>query len=367
MRLRILFLFSIIIVSSCSTTTKISVAATPGTEIMTPDKRVLAVADESGRAEFINDDENYFSFLYTHEKGSSMYIPFALDYKHKKYGTRTAAWIDYGVMFVGVIGGLANMNNDTPRMIFGGVSLAALGAFFPLLAKGGQTNELYQYKYLPLQNSNQDLQFAPIGYYPSNSVQKSSSNNSSTESVNIDAEHIGEFKDDKYSEQETHSSTDSFGNTIPNKFLGMKLGISSKQDCIRMIEQKGYTESVISIEDNNTIAINQRFFIKIDRNDSSNLVDSSDGTFVSNVIFGFSKSTGLLISIHFSILPKEGYTDEVKERIWMWLYGMGEVFGWKETTYPDSFISYHDADNVVYAKLWKMKDYDFVEIAFKCK
>mgnify|MGYP005612733857 CR=1 FL=1 len=74
-------LVSIIFISSCSKTIKVTVYGSPGTEIRTPEKDYICTIDSSGTgiAE-INLDYPY-EYLLSKTPDSKQYIPFAMDWK----------------------------------------------------------------------------------------------------------------------------------------------------------------------------------------------------------------------------------------------------------------------------------------------
>lgn len=74
-------LVSIIFISSCSKTIKVTVYGSPGTEIRTPEKDYICTIDSSGTgiAE-INADYPY-GYLLSKTPDSKQYIPFAMDWK----------------------------------------------------------------------------------------------------------------------------------------------------------------------------------------------------------------------------------------------------------------------------------------------
>ena len=75
-------LVSIIFISSCSKTIKVTVYGSPGTEIRTPEKDYICTIDSSGTgiAE-INADYPY-GYLLSKTPDSKQYIPFAMDWKN---------------------------------------------------------------------------------------------------------------------------------------------------------------------------------------------------------------------------------------------------------------------------------------------
>lgn len=150
---------------SCSSYTTFTVQAPPGTEILTPAKTRLAVANQRGAATIKMSDDDYYSFLLSHNPNSEDYVPFALDYKKKSYlGTTVQEWggwvTSVGGALAAVIGLIGGPDDLAPLIASGsGVSLVGLAFGLPANSRNSQTNHEYQYKYLAHQNSNQDIAF----------------------------------------------------------------------------------------------------------------------------------------------------------------------------------------------------------------
>lgn len=158
-----------IVAASCSTSTNITVQTTPGTEILTPQKTRLAVADDKGKAKFALPDRDYYAFLLSHSPSSEEYIPFALDYKYKAHsGARFGNAVGIGLagagIFTELIGALcygATGGEDEDFGIVvavgGGVAIAGLSLWAAPFMRLQQDAFKHQYKYLPQQTANQDI------------------------------------------------------------------------------------------------------------------------------------------------------------------------------------------------------------------
>ena len=153
--------------SSCYTSSKFIVEAVPGTEILTPDRVPVAVADNQGKAKVIISDDEFYAFLLSHQPGTQDYIPFALDYKYKSYtGTRVQYWLGWflacGGMIPTIVGvvAVAQGDDDTALPLFGlgaGMIVAGTAMGFPANCRSDQRNQDNQYKFLSQQRTNQDL------------------------------------------------------------------------------------------------------------------------------------------------------------------------------------------------------------------
>lgn len=157
-----------ILVASCTSTTTVTVQTTPGTEILTPRKTRLAVADSNGHATFSIDDDNYYSLLLSKNPTSDEYIPFALDYKHKVRGSKfvsglggTLFWGGLFVELVGVSMVAADPDLGLP-VVLGGAASALISMPFYLgsMFKAQQTAYKHEYQYLENQKANDDLPIA---------------------------------------------------------------------------------------------------------------------------------------------------------------------------------------------------------------
>lgn len=165
--------FCMILLHSCSTSQKVTVQGTPGTEIYSPTMEKLGVIGSNAQVSFKISSDDYFSYLMSKNAGSNELIPFALDYKNHSYiGTDILKYTGYTIAAAGafsaLVGGIACIGGDGDEV--GGPFLAAGGAALALgTAIGGpadmrsqQTQYEYKYKYLSVQNTNQDFHFTKI-------------------------------------------------------------------------------------------------------------------------------------------------------------------------------------------------------------
>lgn len=168
-----LVVFSIIMLQSCTTSQKVTVQGIPGTEIYSPTMSKLGVIGPNAQVTFKISSDDYFSYLMSKNVGSNEYVPFALDYKNHRYiGTRVLTLTGYSIVatgaFLALTGGIACIGGDGDEI--GGPFLAAggcaalLGAVIggPADSRSQQTQYAHSYKYLSVQNTNQDFRFAKI-------------------------------------------------------------------------------------------------------------------------------------------------------------------------------------------------------------
>lgn len=163
----------VILLHSCTTSQKITVQGTPGTEIYSPAMERLGVVGPNGKVSFKISSDDYFSYLMSKNAGANELIPFALDYKrHSFIGTQILKWTGYTVVTVGafsaLVGGIACIGGDgdevgVPFLAAGG-GAAALGAIIGMPAdmRSNQTQYEHKYKYLSVQETNQDVHFNQI-------------------------------------------------------------------------------------------------------------------------------------------------------------------------------------------------------------
>lgn len=169
----LLVTFSILLLGACSTSQKVTVQGVPGTEIYSPRMEKLGVVGSNAQVSFKISSDDYFSYLMSRNAGSNELVPFALDYKNHSYiGTHILEWTGYWIAGMGTVlaiaGGAACIGGDgdeiggTLLAAGGGTALlgAAIGA--PASARSNQTQYEHQYKYLSVQNTNQDFRFSQI-------------------------------------------------------------------------------------------------------------------------------------------------------------------------------------------------------------
>lgn len=149
--------------SSCSTSQTFTVQGTPGTLITSPQNQQLGFIDNSGQINIkMKRKEGYMHYLQAKAPGSSLSVPFALDYKNNgKRCVRRGA--GQTIMVIGAIvelsGALAlALGGDAATtsgaiMVGGGAAFAGLG-----FAMGAANTPIdYDYDYQKLQTTNNDV------------------------------------------------------------------------------------------------------------------------------------------------------------------------------------------------------------------
>lgn len=163
----------VILLHSCTTSQKITVQGTPGTEIYSPAMERLGTVSSNGKVSFKISSDDYFSYLMSNNAGANELIPFALDYKrHSFIGTQILKWTGYTVVAAGafsaLVGGIACIGGDGDEVggpfLAAGGGAAALGAIIGMPAdmRSNQTQYEHKYKYLSVQETNQDVHFTQI-------------------------------------------------------------------------------------------------------------------------------------------------------------------------------------------------------------
>lgn len=137
--LKILIVVVFVITSSCAPQ-KINIIGKPGTEIYSCDMQIIAEIPNSGSVVVpMNKDYIGPPMLLSLEKNSGRYIPFALDFE-KNSNREIYLWTTWPT-----------------------APLLAYGPFFWLLVlEGWNRQEYYHFKYLPEQQTNQDIVFTPL-------------------------------------------------------------------------------------------------------------------------------------------------------------------------------------------------------------
>lgn len=91
---------------SCTTSQTLTIEGQPGTEILTPGLKNLGAIGSNHKVKISIPSDDYYAFLLARSNGSKELVPFALDYRNKKYrGTRAQQAIGIGL----AVGGLATM------------------------------------------------------------------------------------------------------------------------------------------------------------------------------------------------------------------------------------------------------------------
>lgn len=166
----IIILLSLFSVISCSTYQQLIVSGEPGTEILDPlnNYQVLGVIDGAGTATFTISGDYSSEFLLARSPRDNKCIPFALDYitdEHKS--TRMMMVVGNVVTYLGI--GMAltilGVSDDVQRPL-AIASLATVGAgvglIWPAEKRLKEHQYRLQYKYLPMQITNQDMLFLDV-------------------------------------------------------------------------------------------------------------------------------------------------------------------------------------------------------------
>ena len=155
---------------SCSTSQTLTIEGLPGTEILTPGLKNLGTIGSNHKAEITIPSDDYYAFLLARGNGSKELVPFALDYRNKKYrGTNIQHGVGLGLAVVGLAGLLpatimlaVDSENDVSGYIYAGAAgTAGIGCAIGMPAnfRLQQTQYQYQYKYLSSQSTNEDFTF----------------------------------------------------------------------------------------------------------------------------------------------------------------------------------------------------------------
>ena len=169
----LLVTFSVLLLGSCSTSQKVTIQGVPGTDIYSPRMEKLGVVGPNAQVSFKISSDDYFSYLMSRDAGSNQLVPFALDYKNHSYtGTQVLKYLGYGISAAGafscLVGASTCINGDFEEVgapfaaAGGGAVLLGMAIGMPADARSNQTQYEHKYKYLSIQNTNQDFRFAPI-------------------------------------------------------------------------------------------------------------------------------------------------------------------------------------------------------------
>ena len=154
-------LVSIVLISSCSSLTKVTVYGEPGTEIRTPGNDYLCTIGESGKGTVKLSRDVYYAFLLSKSPNSNECIPFGMDYKNHKKGY-VGEGIAYTLVGVSIIGSTVSVVGlIAGEEVLSGVGLAAAGAcvlplpiFYKAYVYKGDISHSFKYK---TQRTNNDL------------------------------------------------------------------------------------------------------------------------------------------------------------------------------------------------------------------
>lgn len=151
---------------SCKTTRTITVSGIPGSNIYKPNMEKVATIKQSGSVDINLNKKEFLPYMIANAPGSSKFIPFALDYKFKNYGTHAATIMGTSLYLLGgtslLVGALTGSDDESlvgPIMVGGGAGLMLLGTPFLLSENITGVQGKYQFKYLPEQRTNNDIMF----------------------------------------------------------------------------------------------------------------------------------------------------------------------------------------------------------------
>ncbi len=219
----------VLMIQSCKTSTKFTVYGEPGTEIMTPRKYRLATIDGNGTAKIkIKNKADFYSFLISHDPSSDNYIPFALDYKKKKYNNGVTLGATGVVAFVG--GAVID-----PAIMAAGLLFMGIGGCYAWNMMTTE-NHLYHFKYLPEQHTNQDLKFTKPDYIPAQITSTTApsepivQNSSASTKKILSSESTKTLKDNATKIEGTYVGTGNLksGNDVIEDYTGIKVIITKK-------------------------------------------------------------------------------------------------------------------------------------------
>lgn len=121
--------------ASCAPSSKVVIYGTNGTEIYNSEYKMLGTISNSGKAKVKLPKNEYVPFLLSHEANSSLYVPFAVNFKHKGHKTEN---------LVSVLG------------LFSGFGTIPSLTYISTRSSSQYWND---YKYYKNQSTNQDCRF----------------------------------------------------------------------------------------------------------------------------------------------------------------------------------------------------------------
>ena len=157
----------VILLHSCTTSQKITVQGTPGTEIYSPTMDRLGVVGSNGKVSLKISRHTYYSYLMSKNAGANEFVPFALDYKHcNNTLAATGSLVGTSIALAGVlVGGISlAVGGDTPEITAVGAAMLGVGGLMAIPSNHyyQKTHGDDQFKYLNNQRTNQDISFLPI-------------------------------------------------------------------------------------------------------------------------------------------------------------------------------------------------------------
>lgn len=131
--------YSIIIImllcASCAPSSKVVIYGTSGTEIYDSEYKMLGTISNSGKIKIKLPKNEYVPFLLSHEVNSSLYIPFAVNFKYKNHTTENLMSV------LGLFTGFGTL----PSVIY--------------MCSRNSSQYWNDYKYYKNQSTNQDCRF----------------------------------------------------------------------------------------------------------------------------------------------------------------------------------------------------------------
>lgn len=124
--------------ASCAPSSKVVIYGTNGTEIYNSEYKMLGTISNSGKAKVKLPKNEYVPFLLSHKANSSLYVPFAVNFKHKGHKTENL------VSFLGLFTGFGTIPSIT------------------YMCTRSSSQYWNDYKYYKNQSTNQDCRFEPF-------------------------------------------------------------------------------------------------------------------------------------------------------------------------------------------------------------
>lgn len=163
------------LISSCSTSKKVSICGIPGETIYDSDKKIVGTIPAGGVLNIKIDDGRYQAFMLSQKPGENVLIPFGLNYRYASYaGTSFTKYFGYTVGFLGagatLVGGIAALlaskdgadaTTDLALVAAGGAALSGIGFAIgtPAAFRTEQAAYYLHYKYLDSQTTNSKFNF----------------------------------------------------------------------------------------------------------------------------------------------------------------------------------------------------------------
>lgn len=201
------------VLTSCRTSQKLTLQGEPGSEIFTPTMEKVGDIGGNGLGRIKLDIINHTPFLISHKPGTQEFVPFALDYKKTAYFA---------------------------RMVVAGFLLA-----IPAIGLPGDGDQLiFNYKYLPTQNTNNDIAFTP--YVDQGMVKHCSA------STTVNRGRVADPSSTPQSSSVVKRSLNDFAKTISGTYTGTGSLIQRG----KVIEKYSAMKVVITRIDKNNVHVN---------------------------------------------------------------------------------------------------------------